>query len=420
MLKQVDVIIAQQKSASATLADVDTSVSELKLQLGKLADNRLEENPPYSIMMVDQLRDSIKALKVKSESLQSSLIAARDSVEQSRRIVDEKQRAARQLKEKNPDGDMKVADLEVRLAEEILVLRRQELAIEEANEGARALRLAIDEKKLEIIGTRIIFSKEMLDKQIADLDIRETELKRKAESLQTELQFAERRWLAARQEVDATPAPGAALLERVEALKTNQQSIQQELSVANQRLQRFPMIRTAWERRYLVVAGIASRDERRIWLEETVGQIEGLGRERRSGELKINELRATLAGVSSRLDSLNADDNEVKRWLQTKHSALNKQTEILTNSFLAIDTATRTLDRLRVQIEGEREQSLAEWFADAWSYLDRIWNFELAHTEDASVTVGEVLSSILFLFLGFFAAKWFSGVLARAIANAGR
>ncbi len=419
LLKQVEVIVAQQKSATATLEDVEAKTADLKLQLKKLVENGLEEDPPYSVMMVDQLRDSIKALNIKSESLQASLRAARDAVEQTRRIVDEKKRAARQLKEKNPDADLKVADSEVQLAEEMLVLRRQELVIEEANESVRILQLEIDQKKIEIIGPRVTFSKEMLDKQIADLELREIELKRKAESSQTELQFAERRWLAARQEVDSSPAPAADLIERVDALKTNQQAIQQELSVANQRLQRLPMIKTALERRFLVISGAASRDERRTWLEETITQIEQLGREHRSRELKIDEVRASLAGANSKLDAIGADNSGLKRWLEMKQTAFNKQAEILTGSLLAIDSATKSLERLRTEIEGEKTRTFKEWAADMWSYVGRIWNYQLAEIDDNFLTVGKVVSSVLFLFFGLLAASYLSRLLGRRLPQLG-
>ncbi len=419
LLKQVDAIIAQQRSATATLEDVEAKSAELELQLRNLADNRLEEEPPYSVMMLDQLRDSIKALKIKSESLQASLRAARDGVEQTRRIVDEKKRVAGKLKDQGPSADLKVADLEVQLAEEMLVLRRQELAIEEANELARGLQLKIDQKKIEIIGSRVTFSKEMLDKQIADLELREIELKRKTESLQTELQFAERRWLAARQEADSTATPGADQIQRVDALKTSQQTIQQELSVTNQRLQWIPMIKTALERRFLAIAGAASRDERRTWLEETEEQIDQLGRERRSRELKIDEVRATLAGANSKLDAIGADDSGQKRWLEMKQEALNKQAEILTSSFLAIDGATKSLERLQTQIEGEKARTLKEWAADLWSYVGRIWNYQLAEIDDNFLTVGKVVTSVLFLFFGFLAASYISHLLGRRLPTLG-
>ncbi len=419
LLKQIDVIIAQQKAATATLQDIRVASEELKLQLGKLADDRLDEPPPYSVMMLDELRDSIKSLKLRSESLQASILAARNAVEQGRRIVDEKKQALRQQRETSPNAELNLAELDVQLSEEILVLRRQELAVEEANEGVRVLQLAIDEKKVAIIGDRVTFEKETLDSYISELDTRESELKRKAETLQIDLNLSERRWLAARQEVDSTPSPGQELLERVDALKTNQQTIQLELSVVNQRLQRLPMVRTAWERRYLVATGQASHEERRKWLDETIKQTDELARERRGREVKINELRATLANVNAKIDALNGGNEEVKRWLETKQAALNKQTEVLTGSFLAIDSATRVLQRLQVQIEGERGRTFAEWAADAWSSAKRIWNYELVEVDDTFVTVGKVVSSVLFIFFGFFAARYISSLLGRRLPKLG-
>ena len=226
--------------------------------------------------------------------------------------------------------------------------------------------------------------------------------------------------MTARTTVDSTVNPGPELLERVDALKAEQQASQLELTLTNQLLQRLPMIRTAWKRRFLVNSGSATRDEQREWLAETVKQIAQLGRDRQSRQLKIDELRGTLIGVNEKLDATPAENLEIKRWLELKQAALKKQNDLLANSILKIDTATRTLERLRVQIEGEKGRTFSEWIADAWSCLGRVWNFELTRTpDDVSLTVGEVLSSILFLFFGFFAAKWISGLLGRRLPQLG-
>ena len=420
LLKQAEVIIAQQKAAATTLTDLEASEAKLKSQLGELANNQLAEEPPYSITFVDQLRDSVKSLTTKSEAMQTSIMTSRDAVELARKSVEEKQRTARQLKEKNPEADLKVADEEVYVAEQILILRRQELAIAEASARVHALQLAVDQKKIEVIGAQVTFSKELLDQQIAEIEAKEVELTRKAELLQYDVNRDERRWMTARTTVDSTVNPGPELLERVDALKAEQQASQLELTLTNQLLQRLPMIRTAWKRRFLVSDGSATRDEQREWLAETVKQIAQLGRDRQSRQLKIDELRGTLIGVNEKLDATPAENLEIKRWLELKQAALKKQNDLLANSILKIDTATRTLERLRVQIEGERGRTLSEWIADAWSTAGRVWNFELTSTpDDVSITVGEVLSSILFLFFGFFAAKWISGLLARRLPQLG-
>ena len=107
---------------------------------------------------------------------------------------------------------MKAAELDVRLAEESLVLRKQELQIEEASEAVRALRTKIDKRKVAIIGKRVQFTKETLLEKVAEVDARENELNRKAATLQSEIQFAERQWLSARQKLDTTTNPPPALV----------------------------------------------------------------------------------------------------------------------------------------------------------------------------------------------------------------
>ncbi|TWT82356.1 hypothetical protein CA13_38180 [Planctomycetes bacterium CA13] len=89
LLKQIDVVIAQQKNTTSTLQDTQSKQVELETELGRLADKQLDNGPPYSIRMLDQLRDAIAADKAKRESLENSLLTARETLEQTpwRRII---------------------------------------------------------------------------------------------------------------------------------------------------------------------------------------------------------------------------------------------------------------------------------------------------------------------------------------------
>ncbi len=422
LLKQIEVTIAQQKSARAGFEDIQAKQNDLKSQLGKLADNRLDEPPPYSILLVDEIRDSLESSKAKQQAMEASLLSAREVVERARVAVETRQKAFRQIKEKasgEDDPKLKAAELEVRLAEESLVLRRQELAIEEVSDSVCKLQAEIDGKKFSIVSQQVQFAKETLDEQIAEIDSRESELRRKVALLQSELQYAERRWLSARQETDSVANPTPELLERVDALKAAQQTIQLEQSVLNQRLQRLPTIRTAWERRYLVASGRVTRDERRVWLEECDQQLDLLQRERRSRRFKIDEARVTLASINAKIEAANGSNAEVKRWLESKSRSLAKQVEIFNSSVLATDSATRIHERLKAQISGEPVRTPLEWIADSWASLQRGWNYELASVDDTSLSVGKVLSTILFLFFGYFAAKWLSQLLGRRLPKVG-
>ncbi|NND97211.1 MAG: mechanosensitive ion channel [Pirellulaceae bacterium] len=422
LLKQKEVTIAQQKTAAATLEDTQTKLAELETEFNKLADNRLDVEPPYSILLLDQLNDSLNLAKARKEASEASLIAARDSVERAKLLVENQQKAYRQLKEKivgEEDPKLRAAKLEIELAEELLVLRRQEASIEEAGEAVRAMGTKIDEKKLDIVRRNVQFSKETLNLQLAEIDARENEIKRRVAALQTELEYAEKRWLAARQDVDSTSNPGPELIEKVEALKSTRQTIQLEQSVLNQQLQRLPTIRTAWERRYIVVAGTASREERRVWVDETEQQLDALNRERRAREFKINEVRVALATVDAKIDAVKGDNPDVRRWLESKQDSLAKQIEIYSSSILAIENKQRTLNRLLVQIQGRQGRGLNDWAADTWAAAQRAWNYEITNIDDFSLTVGKILNTILLLFIGYFAAGRLSGWFGRRLPKLG-
>lgn len=421
LLKQIEVTVAQQKAASSKLQDIESKKAELEVELSRLSDGRLNQKPPYSILFLDQLRDSLSSGKARKDALEASLLTARDSVERARARVDEQATALRQTKEKVPADDpkLKAAELDLRLAEETLVLRRQELAIEDTGQAVRSIQQQIDEKKIEIVGKNVEFSNATRVEQLAEIDARETSLKRKKASLNSEIKYAEDRWMKARQEMDSTSTPTPVMIARVDALNTVKQTSQLEETVINQRLQRFPNIRMSWERRFRVVAEDYTREERNAWVAETTTQLDLLSRERRSSELKLNEVRVQVGNVDARLDAVNGTDPELKRWLVAKRESLAKQVEIYNDSILAIDGTWRVLTRLQIQISGEQSRSFKEITADTWASTQRVWNYELANVDDTSLTVGKTLSSLMLLFFGYFAARWISRLLGRRLPNLG-
>ncbi|WP_236617909.1 hypothetical protein [Rhodopirellula europaea] len=61
LLKQIDVVIAQQQSATSSNEDHDAQVASLKQLLTRLADGKIEDKtPPYSIVFQDGLKESVR------------------------------------------------------------------------------------------------------------------------------------------------------------------------------------------------------------------------------------------------------------------------------------------------------------------------------------------------------------------------
>ncbi len=423
LLKQIDVVIAQQQSATSSNEDHDAQVASLKQLLTRLADGKIEDRtPPYSIVYQDGLKESVRNANTRLLSAESSVVSARDAAETAKLELDDRAKTLRQRKETSTpatESEIQIAELEQKLAEEMLVLRRQELSIAEANQAIAKLQLEIEEKKLAIVGDHIVFTREMLEQKLDDFDLREIELKQQVARLKNELHFAERRWMAARQETDSTPNAGPELTERVDSLKVAQMTLQNHSSLINQQLQRIPILKKAWERRFLVVTNQAERKERQAWAEETEQQIEQIERDRRARQFKLDELRVNQSNVEAKIDAINGSNPAVRRWLESKRDSLTKQVEVYNSSVISLDNAERTLQRLKNQIDGEPGRSVSEIIEDTWDQTQRVWNYELANIEDTSLTVGKVCSSVLLLFIGFMLARWFSALLGRRLPKWG-
>ncbi|TWT52556.1 Mechanosensitive channel MscK precursor [Rubripirellula amarantea] len=420
LLKMIEVTIAQQRSATATMQQLQSTKVELETQLSKLSSGKLNEEPPYSILMLDRLNDSIASGKVKRESLEEALLAARGAVERARFNVDSRAKTLRQLGETNAtDIKTNIASRELRLAEEILVLRRQELGIEEASEAVRSLEADIDLRQRELILPHVVFSTDIIEEKNKELDEREVELNRKADELQIELQYAERRWMSARQQLDSTVNRTAEMLQKVESLQLAQKTIQVEQSVNNQRIERLPIMRANWDRRFRLANGQCTRQERTLWLEETLRQIEQFARERRARELKLDETRANISAIGTQSEEGAANSPELTRWMERATSSLIAQTDLHTRAIIGIDSGKRALERLRVEIEGEPNRSVGEWMSDAWGSLRRIWNYEITNVNDTSLTVGRAASCMLFIVLSYFLARFLSRLLGNRLPRLG-
>lgn len=422
LLKQIDVVLAQQKSATSSNEDHDAKVAALRTSLGRLESGTLPGGPPFSIVMLDQFKEAVVNDKTRLESAEASVIEARSAADTAKLNVDERAKQLRQIKESIGAGDelvISIAELEKKLAEEMLVLRRQEMSIEKANLEIAKLQLQIDQRKVGIVGQQVVFTKEALDEILEEFENRESSLKRKTKQLRSDLQFAERRWMAASQEADSLPVATVEASERVDSLKISQMTLDNELSLINQRLQRIPILKKAWERRFFIIQGEVARKDRRNWAGETLAQIEQVVQDRRTRQLKMDELRVAIAEVETRLEGVADDKPEMRRWLDVKRSSYRKQAEVFGSSLSALDSAERTLQQLSIQIDGEPGRSVAEMIEDSWETTIRVWHYELAEFEETSVTVGKVCSSVLLLFIGFLLARWISGWLGNRLQKWG-
>ena len=419
LLKQLDVVLAQQKAAAAERVDLDNQLAELVRRGEDVAAADEIDDQPVDIIAADNLDDSIDSLIARSEAIRDNQREAQKAIETAAQTVRSRGAALRLAKEREPDADHAVAQLELQLAQEWLTLRKAQARAEAIRGEIHELQLQDLTRRRDAIAGNVRFTQDVLDEQLAEIATRELELTLSAQRIARDLQYAERRWLTARQEVDEASSPTAGQLARVEALKTNQATIQLEAALTGDRLQRLPILSMTWKRRYLVASGSTRATQRREWLAEARSGLEGWQRDRRSRESKLADARSRLAGVTAAYETAGDDQAEVRRWLSLRREAINRQIELLGASVIAIEADSGAPERLAVQIQGRPGRGLNDWAVAAWEAITRIWNYELTIIEDTALTVGKVISTLLFLLLGYLAARWLSHVIASRLDKFG-
>jgi small-conductance mechanosensitive channel len=422
LLRLINVTMAHQQSANLALKDLQSEQTQLQLDLNRLGQGQIDESPPYSILLFDRLTDAITRNEVKRESLEESLLSARAAVERASGDVADRQRSINQINETDTAlfGNLiRTAKSELRLAQETLILRRQELATRQTEYAINRLESRFLEGKRDLISASVVFTKETLDTKTERLDAREVEIRKKADSIQSEIESAERRWMDARQKLSTAASPTPNLVTQVDAMKAALETLRIAGGVNHQRIVRLPIMRQYWLRRYHWATGQANRLDGQAWLVETKNQIEQFDRERRSRELALQETRAALASVTTQTQEQDFESEDARQWLMQTIDSLSQQGDLHNRAIIGIDSGKRALSRLLFELEGGPSRSLREWVADGWIGIRRCWNYELTRIEDTSLTVGRVLSSLLFIIFGYFAAGLISRLIGRRLPKLG-
>lgn len=280
LLKQLDVTLAQLEAAKSQQAELQARLSDLMGQLEAVREIGPSEERPYSFLLLDHLRDELAARQSRTETLQAAAANTQQAVTRAKETLDARQQAARRAKElerTNAEDTkkaelaiaVKIADLEVRLANQLLSLRQQEHANENGSQQIHQAEIQLLEEKIKWISKVVVFSRRDLQDQLVEIDKLEADLKGALRTAEFNLRYAESELVRLRQQLDASTTKQASLVEQVEAGQLARQYHQQQVALLNARLERLGMVRQIWNRRHAVITESAETDELITWGEET-------------------------------------------------------------------------------------------------------------------------------------------------------
>ncbi len=426
LLERIDALLNQQLGSQDQKDESDAALEELKGQLAQWQQSGPAERGPYSLILLDSIRDELLTLRSRIETIEAGVTAAGQARDLAQAAFEDRETARRQAREASETNKdeavapalaraLRIAVLESRQAEEELGLRKIESERQQVLKALFETRIGFAEEQEKWIAADATLSMDDYRGKIVELEAKEEQLRRRLSLQQSQIDFAEREWFEAKRRLDAGAADRG-LVEEVAARRLALQLRQRELAILTKRAERVASMQTTWKRRLELWRKEAERPTIAEWDADARAALEALDTEYRLQELELRDISKERVTLQNRLEGVVAEDSVSSYWLQKQVELTNEIAEIYEANVASIDSARRLTVRMLGDIGGE----LA---VVGWSQrLDRLresivatWQFEITSVDDRSITVGKVIVGIFLLFLGFFLSKVISTILGRSL-----
>lgn len=418
-LQELSVTRQQLEEARSNLGDLQGSLEDLKL-------SGPSEQPPYSVLLLDSIRNELETMRGRAETLEAGVSAATQAREEAQTSLAQREAARRRAKEASESNTnaarsadlaqaLRAAELESRLGAVQLELRDVELARQRVLKEIQDARLALLTERDRWVARDSVFSADDLRTKLIELEAKEEQLRVQLDLQQRRVPQLESQWLEARNRLEDSQGDGV-LAEEVAARRLALQVRQQEITLLNRRLQRLSSMQDLWRRRFDVWRGAADRTSLAQWDQEARALLESLDSEFRLQQLELRDLRQGLASLQGRLEALPPDTPELARWIREQVRHTNELDQLYETNATSIDGARLVAEHLLDDITGEVTQvSWGERLARVWAAAKYVWQSELTNVDDRPITVGKIVIGLAMLLGGVLVARLVSGWLARRL-----
>jgi small-conductance mechanosensitive channel len=407
--------------------------------------------PPYSILLVDELRGALAAATDRVQAAESKLNLMRTQAEIEREHLGRAQAAARQAAERVENiaeagrgpalWESDLADNRARLAAAMVSgsAAVQRLAVEQVHEAREEVALLT--RQLRAASAEVAFPQADLERVLGRLSAERDALERESAQVRTTAEARRNAHAAARAALDAarrTDAkrgePAAAMqiarLERLENLRRVQsENAAIGFDMARALIDLNGFARSTWEARF-AVANTNDPAKKRAAHENVVGLLSRVQpwRNYLANELEVVRGRIaqteSQAALTSRPEDAATARDLVAAWREREATYVRVQG--------ALERERSILERWKEEFEtvpGARPwtaYAVGAWYAAA-RFARAVWDFELFTAEDSfefdgrkvtatrSVTVGKSIGAIVLLVLGYVVVSWLVRRLERTM-----
>lgn len=398
--------------------------------------------PPYSILLRDDLRESLQVERQEMARITSALATLRQLIEENRRALQNSEERIRQLNESlEKDADpasggelawrrelervrsqtvaasIAVLDLERQIRQERLAASRIRVDLLERQLVAASPGVVFTEAEMQAVTSRLDDEQNLLDREVTAAEARRRDALKARDRINEE-------WSRTRAEARADSPDLATLQETVELRRVQLELADTALGVRHFLLQVGTAERIIWEARFAI---FRSRDEEAIRLTER--RLDELRRRVEiwhsyyMQQLEATSSQATL--LETRLAGLEESSN-LAPLVRERLAGLRERDQLLLRVVRSTERVDRLLQRLAEDLQNATENlpitgRVRNAFSNSKSLVGRLWSLELFAAQDTiiidgqaitgkrSVTLGKIISVILIVVLGY----WLTGRLAR-------
>ncbi|HEY2838902.1 MAG TPA: hypothetical protein VGJ26_07125, partial [Pirellulales bacterium] len=424
-LETLDGVYAQQQVRLEERQELQAEVAQAAADLESFRKFGPNEAKPYSFLLLEDLRDELTSEEDRSEALAADLKPAKLMLEAAQAHfaqAEKNRRRAQELVSENKEKErtdalanaLKLAQRESRIQEALILVRKLEIEVRTLRCDLCTARKTQLTEKIERIGQDVRFTEHDLQDRLRALTKNDAELNARLTEVQSRVKQAELKQNADIQDLRDLKTPPSIVDLAVASWRVARDAQQLEISMLNERLGDNKSWRHYWECRYAVETGAAKPEEIAEWHESLSELIDEMGANRHSLEQRIESSRIEQAKVVQRMRD--SDDPRTKKWGDFQCIQWQKLRDICESHLVQLKVSQRWSDRFLEEIEAKLEPAGKEsWRTVAEAKLASVWACELVSVGDEPITIGKVVTLLLYLLLGMIVAKVLSRILGRRI-----
>lgn len=424
-LETLDGVFAQQQVRLEARQELQDEIKQAGADLESLRKFGPSEAKPYSFLLLEDARDDLAAEEDHAEALDAEIKPAKLMLETAEDHFAEAERERRKAQERVSENDdkeqaaalagaLKLAQRESKVHEALITVRRLEIEIRGLRCELCAARKTFLSEKIARIASDVRFTAQDLQDRLKDLTQSDAELQNKIKDADLRIKQSEKRQNADLQDLRAMQTPAGIVELALASWRVSREADQLETTLLNERIGDNKSWRHYWECRYEVENGTAKPEKIAEWHESLEDLIDEMAANRHSLEQRIEATRVGQAKIVQRMRD--NDDPRVKKWGDFQCAQWERLRDICESSLVQIKLSQRWserfLDELKAHLEPAGHESLRKV---ATEQVVAVWTYELLDVNDQSITVGKVVSLLIYLMLALLGAKVLSRLLGRRI-----